>query len=146
MSSKLTKTAHLEKLGNLPFLKGCVSLFQVHLFDANFDETLDANTNLVAFDDGCLYERGVGYRQTKPSDRVSKTVGFAHTVVTATTKQDEVRQFFASLFPKSEMADYMLRILAAALFNSPIEEFLSAGWRWFERQNRDDELAKTSVR
>ena len=123
VSSKLTKTAHLEKLGNLPFLKGCVALCQVHLFDASFDETLDANTNLVAFDDGWLFERGAGYRQTEPSDRVSKTVEFAHTAVTTTTRHDDARQFFASLFPEAEMADYMLRILTAALFNATIEEF-----------------------
>ena len=123
VSSKLTKTAHLEKLGNLQFLKGCVELCQVHLFDANFDETLDVNTNLVAFDDGWLFERGVGYRETRPGDRVSKTVGYAHTAVTATTRHDDARQFFASLFPEAEMEDYMLRILAAALFNAPIGEF-----------------------
>jgi len=123
VSRKLTNNSHLEKLGNCQFLKGCVALCQVHLFDASFDETLDANTDLVAFDDGWLFERGVGYRQTEPSDRVSKTVGYAHTAVIETTRQDDARRFFASLFPETEMADYMLRILAAALFNSPIEEF-----------------------
>ena len=123
VSSKLTHNPHIEKLGNLQFLKGCVALCQVHLFDASFDESLDANTSLVAFNDGWLFERGVGYRPTEPRDRVSKTVGYAHTAVLESTKQDGAREFFASLFPEAEMADYMVRILAAALFNAPIEEF-----------------------
>ena len=62
VSSKLTRNAHIEELGNLQFLKGCVALCQVHRFDASFDQTLDANTSLVAFDDGWLFERDVGYR------------------------------------------------------------------------------------
>ena len=78
VSSKLTHNPHIEKLGNLQFLKGCVALCQVHLFDASFDESLDANTSLVAFNDGWLFERGVGYRQTEPRGRVSTQQPNAH--------------------------------------------------------------------
>jgi phage/plasmid-associated DNA primase len=70
-----------------------------------------------------LFEQGVGYRQIDPNDRVSKTVGYAHTAVLNSTEHGDAREFFASLFPDLEMANYMLRILAAALFNAPIEEF-----------------------
>ena len=113
----------------------------MHLFDASFDESLDANTSLVAFNDGWLFERGVGYRQTEPRDRVSKTVGYAHTAVLESTKQDEARKFFASLFPETEMADYMVRILAAALFNAPIEEFYLLVGGGSNGKTVNDELA-----
>ncbi|KAJ3067924.1 hypothetical protein HK102_007305 [Quaeritorhiza haematococci] len=75
---------------------------------------LDKDKKLLGFNNGVYdLERGL-FRDGRPEDKISKSVGYDYTP-NDQKHRPEVEAFFAKLFPDEELRDNMLRYLASCL-------------------------------
>jgi len=98
---------------------GAVAQCRGLLKDHDFEQKLNHNTAIVAFDDGHLWDsKTLTFRPITPEDCVSKTVKMPHTVVRDASREEvaAARAAVASLFDEGDMTDYVLMALAGSLF------------------------------
>ena len=87
-----------------------------------FDMKMNADTNLIAFKD-CVYDlRTNEFRQTKPSDYISKTTRYNigdHKSNAA--KRTQVEKLLTTIFPDEPQKEYFLKATALAFFTNRFE-------------------------
>ncbi|KAJ3082128.1 hypothetical protein HK102_001893 [Quaeritorhiza haematococci] len=79
----------------------------------DFVKSLDTNKDLLAFNNGVYdLERGL-FREGRPEDNISKSVGYDYKE--CPDHRAEVKDFFAKLFPDQELREYVFQYLASCL-------------------------------
>jgi P4 family phage/plasmid primase-like protien len=104
------------KLGTTNFrdnvLKECRELFQV---DKIFIEELDSKNHLIGFNNG-IYDLNVSeFRDGKPEDMVSMTVGYDYIGKEDPDIRAKLIAFFDNFMPNEDMRDYILNVYAYCL-------------------------------
>ncbi|KAJ3080043.1 hypothetical protein HK102_003348 [Quaeritorhiza haematococci] len=88
---------------------------------------LDANKNLLGFNNGVYdLERGL-FRDGRPNDYISKSVGYNY-VPKDREHRAEVKDFFAQLFPDGELREYVFRYLSSCLLGYTHDQMIFFGF------------------
>ena len=114
---KMFDTAY-KNVGNFKFIKGCME-FLTNLYTIN---NLDMNNNILAFNDGYVYDIQIGnFRKIIPSDFITKTTKRNTPFKINDDKIDDVKKLLWSVFENNEIIDYWLAIHGCALFTNKYE-------------------------
>ena len=93
------------------FSKGCID-FLIHLYtDVDLDKKLDANNNIIAFEDK-LYDITLNeYRDITPQDYITKTCKRPAPTGEHLEKQQRIKDILFSIFENNEVVNYWLKLL-----------------------------------
>lgn len=110
--------AILKNLDSAPFkeniIKECVELF--HDENIDFIERLDSDINLIGFDNGVFDIGTMTFRDGKPDDYISKSVGYNYEEYTDDhPRVMEVKDFFIKVFPDIQLRRFFLEYAAQLL-------------------------------
>ena len=88
----------------------------------DFEKLKDNNNNVIAFKDGYLYDiKAKEYRQIKPSDYISKTMNIKAPLNVNEGKLKQINNIIYSIFEKSELTEYWLKVFGISLFTNKAE-------------------------
>lgn len=124
------------KVGQTSFQNGVIRQLQ-HLYRIDkIDEQIDANQNLIAFDN-CVFDNTTKqFREIKVSDKISKTTGYKldadiyynldGSIKKITTKRNlqiknELEKIIKSIFSTEEDYEYLMSSLSKSLFGNNLE-------------------------
>jgi P4 family phage/plasmid primase-like protien len=123
-SPKRSKQLYTEYLnaGNDSTTKG-VSKKLKHLCTVNdLDEKIDANQNLLAFNDKVYDFETNQYRKILPSDYISKTTGWdIGDAKKNPVKEKRLKEILDSIFPNEKQAQYFMSCTGLAFFRNNLE-------------------------
>ncbi|ATZ81126.1 D5 family helicase-primase [Bodo saltans virus] len=112
----------IDKFGDTS-LKNNIITESISIFvNKNFISNLDANYNLLGFNNGVFDLDKFIFREGKPDDFISMTTGYDY-VNTYTSKYKELMQFLEDIQPNKEEREYMLTYLSIGLFGNQLELF-----------------------
>jgi P4 family phage/plasmid primase-like protien len=101
-------------------LKECAWFFK----NADFFDRLDAQRNLIGFENGVYDLEKNEFRKSTSADMISLTTKYNYTAIINLCIRNEILDFFTSITSSIEMRDYLLTITAYMLNgNKRIEEF-----------------------
>lgn len=117
---KLVKKAY-QNLGNAPYIKGVIEYLEHLYLNIDLDDLIDANTDLLAFNDK-VYDVKVGeYRDIKPTDYITKTTKTNAPIEVIDAKIDEITNLLLSIFGKEDLVKYWLKTTGLSLFTNKFE-------------------------
>lgn len=117
---KLVKKAY-QNLGNAPYIKGVIEYLEHLYLNIDLDDLIDANTDLLAFNDK-VYDVKVGeYRDIKPTDYITKTTKTNAPTEVNDAKIDEITNLLLSIFGKESLVKYWLKTTGLSLFTNKFE-------------------------
>ena len=93
-------------------------------FDGKFLEMLDTNPNLIGFDNGVYDLKGGFFRNGKPSDRISLSVGYNYILETDCVYRNFVIDYMKKLLFEDDVRKYTLQMLARQLYGDNGSELL----------------------
>jgi len=110
-------------LGKSSFCKGIID-FLKHYYTFNEFETLvDANTNILAWNN-MLYDIDTNtFRSIQPSDYISRTCGYNLNKTSVAPIRQHLKEIIDSIFPDKATRDYYLKITALSFFFNKYESF-----------------------
>ena len=88
----------------------------------DFTKKLDANTQLICFDNGVYDLNKFEFRHGKPEDYISMSVGYDYQEL-HTEKYNDLLQFLQDIQPNQEEREYMLTYLSIGLIGNQLELF-----------------------
>jgi P4 family phage/plasmid primase-like protien len=114
-ASKLFKS-----LGTCGFIDNVVKMTARKMFDSKFLEKLDENINLIGFTNG-VFDLTTGvFRDGLPDDMICKTTGYDYKEYSMSSPEVKIiEKYFAEVFPKQHIRDYMLMFIAS-LFDGKV--------------------------
>ena len=115
----------IKIMGGSKFSKGCID-FLIHLYtDVDLDKKLDANNNIIAFEDK-LYDITLNeYRDITPQDYITKTCKRKAPTGEHLEKQERIKNILFSIFENNEVVNYWLKIIGLSLFTNKYENFFT---------------------
>lgn len=124
------------KVGQTSFQNGVIKQLQNFYRIDKIDQEIDANQNLIAFDN-CVFDNTTKqFREIKVSDKISKTTGYKldadiyynldgsiKKIITKRNLQikNELEKIIKSIFSTDEDYDYLMNILSKSLFGNSLE-------------------------
>jgi P4 family phage/plasmid primase-like protien len=118
---KMFDTAY-RNIGCSKFTKGCMDYLTNLYTVKNLDDKLDNNNNLLAFNDGYLYDMEIGdFRKIKTSDYITKTTKRNAPLNILDGKVEEVKELLWSIFEDNDIIDYWLKVFGCSLFTNKYE-------------------------
>lgn len=118
IAGKLDNMRHKDMV-----LRECADIF----FVPDFGSKLDTDDGLLCFENG-VYDLDAGtFRAGRPDDNLSLSVGYDYSVEFIPSVRDELVAFVESTQTTSEMADYVLKVLAYMLHGF---KFMECLWFW----------------
>jgi phage/plasmid-associated DNA primase len=112
-----------SKLGTSSFCKGVIDFLPDLYYNEQIDEMVDANTNIIAFNN-CLYDLTKNeYRRIKPSDYICRTTGYDFVNLPDPVTRKELESLFESIFPDEETRKYYLKATALSFFTNRFQAF-----------------------
>jgi hypothetical protein len=90
--------------------------------NSDFLRNLNANQNLIVFNNGVYDLLTYTFRDGQPSDRMSMTVGYDF-VDHYSDNFDEFKQYLSDIQPNKEDRDFLLTYLSLALYGNTLEFF-----------------------
>jgi len=111
MCSKII--ANLKKSGfKDSILKECANLF----YDKSFEEKLDANRDLIGFNNGVFDLKKGFFRSGAPDDNISFTTGYCYKQYKETDPEvAEINKYFGQVQRDEEMRNYILTLISSYL-------------------------------
>lgn len=107
ITTKLKTTGFKDKV-----LTECSKLF----FDPEFEEKLDANKDLICFENGVYDLTANSFREGTPDDHITFTTGYNYVKYTDLSKEVvEIQEFFNKIQLEEDMREYILTLLASYL-------------------------------
>lgn len=111
------KLLHISfKLQDAGFKDSVVKEMREYMYDRTFLKKLDANPNLIAFTNGVWELQEGRFRNAKPEDFVSLSVGYDYIPKTDEQVQDTVRRYWTSLHPVPDQCVYVVKTIARQLY------------------------------
>ncbi|KAJ3082129.1 hypothetical protein HK102_001894 [Quaeritorhiza haematococci] len=118
---KVTKKVQKESFMTRVAKQSCARLLKEDYED--IVARLDGNKNLLGFNNGVYdLERGL-FRDGRPNDYISKSVGYEY-VPNDHEHRTEIEHFFVTLFPDQELRDYVMRYLASCLSGNTQDQMI----------------------
>lgn len=114
----------IRNTGNATFKKGVLEEMKEYFYDEKFEKKLDSDINLVAFTNGVWDLRAGHFRQAKPEDYLSLSVGYPYIEEENKQMSDLVHQYWQTLHPDPEQRDYVQRMFARQLYGDHGNELL----------------------
>jgi P4 family phage/plasmid primase-like protien len=115
ISTKLKKTDFKDKM-----LKECALQFFNEKFE---DELLDANPNLIGFENGVYDLQNMEFREGHPEDYISFSTKINYVEYNPEDPLvEEIHDFLRKVLPNKEMREYMLTLMASMLDGNNKEE------------------------
>jgi P4 family phage/plasmid primase-like protien len=108
------------KVGTASFVRGIIDYLKFKYTIDRLDDKIDANPNILGFDDK-VYDVMTGqFRDIKPDDYLTKSCKYnAPTQVNVI--RDEIRKILLDIFGKQNVAEYWLTTTSLALFTNKLE-------------------------
>jgi P4 family phage/plasmid primase-like protien len=88
----------------------------------DFTKKLDSDTNLIGFNNGIYDLQKFEFREGKPNDYITMSVGYDYTE-NYSDKFEELQNFLADIQPNQNERDYMLTYLSIGLLGNMLELF-----------------------
>ena len=117
-------TKIVKKLKTHNFKKAVIKECTEYFYDGNFLKRLDADPNLIGFDNGVFHLREKTFVTNNPMDFVSLSVGYDYLSIKNTEYYNKVVQYFHTLHPTQTEREYILRTLARQLYGDTGKELL----------------------
>jgi phage/plasmid-associated DNA primase len=112
-----------KKLGNASFCKGIIEFLPSLYLNSKFEDLIDNNRYLLAFDN-CVYDIKTNKeRPIEPTDYISKTCGYDYIHKSNPEIRKELDKLFESIFPDVETREYYKKITALSFFFNNFESF-----------------------
>ncbi|KAJ3068500.1 hypothetical protein HK102_007160, partial [Quaeritorhiza haematococci] len=92
-----------------------------------FLDKLDRNRDLIAFDNGVYDLEGMCFREARPDDFLTKTVGYDFDCVRHPEVEAKIHDFFHKVFPDPEVKEYVLKFLASCLAGHTSDQLFHFG-------------------
>lgn len=113
----------LKMVGSSAFTENVMSFLKAFVVVKNLDEKIDTNTNLIAFNNGVLYDiESDTYRSIEKTDYISKTMSIPYIENLDNEKIEEMNNIINSIFEDSEISNYFLKVLGLSLFTTKFEK------------------------
>lgn len=88
---------------------------------SNIEEKIDANINLLAFDN-CLFDYNLKqFRPIEPQDYINKTTKYNIDLKRNEQEKQKMTNLVKSMFSSNEVYEYFMKITALSLFNNSFE-------------------------
>ena len=98
--------------------------FKILIYRWRFRKKLDANNNIIAFEDK-LYDITLNeYRHITPQDYITKTCKRQAPACEHLEKQQRIKDILFSIFENNEVVEYWLKIIGLSLFTNKYENVL----------------------
>jgi P4 family phage/plasmid primase-like protien len=118
---KMFDTAY-RNIGCSKFTKGCMDYLTNLYTVKNLDDKLDNNNNLLAFNDGYVFDMLIGdFRKIKSDDYITKTTKRNAPLNVLENKINEVRKLLWTVFEDNDIIDYWLKVFGCSLFTNKYE-------------------------
>ncbi len=102
--------------GSYKFANDIFKLLKDYYRNNNFDDLVDSNKHLFAFNDKLIdMEKGI-IRNINPDDYISTTIGYNYPVKSNSNIREDIRKTIYNMFEDNEMTEYIFYILSTALF------------------------------
>jgi len=119
--NKLVKK-NFNNIGNSTFKKGILEALAGLYYIDNIETKLNDNINLIAFDDQIFDIKIGNYRDIKPDDFISMTVGYkAPTKSIIEKHRNDINKLLWSIFEDKEVIDYWLKTIGLGMFGNKSE-------------------------
>lgn len=113
----------LRLVGSSAFTESVMSYLKGFVNDANLNEKIDTNTNLIAFNNGVLYDiQSNTYRSIEKTDYISKTMSIPYIEIINGGKIVEMHSIINTIFEDEIVSNYFLKVLGLALFTNKFEK------------------------
>jgi P4 family phage/plasmid primase-like protien len=119
--NKLVKNNY-NNIGNSSFKKGVIEALCGLYYIDNIEAKLNENVNLISFDDK-VFDLTLGeYRNIKPNDFISMTVGYnSPTTEIIKTYRKDINNLLWSIFEDNEVIDYWFTTIGLGIFGNKNE-------------------------
>lgn len=114
LSDKIQHNAY--KLQDENFKDGVVRALREFFYDETFLDKLDANPNLIAFTNGVWELKEHRFRNARPTDYLSMSVGYPYNPKPDPTAATQVQKYWQSMHPDPEQRDYVIRTFSRQLY------------------------------
>ncbi len=113
-----------SKLGVSSFCKGIIDFLPDLYYNEKIEELIDANTNVIAFNN-MLYDLTKNeYRRIQPDDYICRTTGYDLPTKDSDPEiREELNNIFKGIFPDEDTRNYFLKATALAFFTNRFESF-----------------------
>lgn len=113
-----------SKLGVSSFCKGIIDFLPDLYYNEKIEELIDANTNIIAFNN-MLYDLEKNeYRRIKPDDYICRTTGYElNDTKSDPETREELINIFKGIFPDEDTRNYYLKATALSFFTNRFENF-----------------------
>ena len=105
-----------DKLKDHTCKKNIIAECTEYFYDESFLERLDADPNLLGFNNGVYHLKEREFVPSNPRDCVSLTVGYDYVAERDTAKYGIVEDYFAKLHPVKEQREYYLKTMSRQLY------------------------------
>lgn len=117
---KLYKASH-KLVGTSGYLDGIIDLLKTEYYDDKVIEKMDANPNLIAFNNTLFDYEIKQFRAIKKTDYISFTCGYEITPKSNKVNRIFINNLLHSIFEDKDLIDYWLRTVSCALFTNKFE-------------------------
>ena len=111
-----------ERLQNTTFKNNVLKEMLEYFYDPDFMKKLDADPNLLGFNNGVWELKNAVFRQGHPEDMVSMSVGFDYNGAVCAESADRVRKYWDTLHPDDNQREYLIHTFARQLYGDSGQE------------------------
>lgn len=104
-----------KRLCDVSFIKKVMTRLAHFRLNVEFYDQLDANRNLLCFNDGVYDLSTFTFRAGEPEDKLSMTVGYDFPHVTDKSTCEAILRFFADIQPDKEPRRYLMKYLSSLI-------------------------------
>jgi len=117
---RLAKKAY-QNLGNCSYVKGIIQFLENMYLNSDLDDLIDANINVLAFNNKLYDIKIKGFRLIEPKDYITKTTKIDAPTEENKEKMKEINNLLLSIFGKLDLVEYWLKTTALSLFTNKFE-------------------------
>jgi len=118
--TQLVKKAY-QILGNSTYIKGIIDYLEHLYLNLDLDDLIDADINLLAFNDKVYDMKIKGFRNIEPSDYITKTTKTNAPIDINENKRTKINKLLLEIFGNDDLVNYWLKTTALSLFTNKFE-------------------------
>ena len=110
-----------KMVGSSRFTSGIIDYLKNYYTIDNLNQMIDANKNLIAFNN-MLYDFSINdFREIRPNDYISRTTGYDINLKSNGKIRDEINNLILDIFNTKEMCEYYKYIIGSSFFGNTEE-------------------------